>query len=130
MAHGLDARAESQGREVFDDFGVQLERLTFDRAAVRGCEPVHLPEVINGPARQGTAERVGRFDRDQAIVGPFNFGKDRMQMPERPADLVHRRIAGDGKTRDVLRRSKPFVESEPGLACDVKATLGVDFQCF
>ena len=102
----LRARAESEGREVFDNFSVELEGLTLDRAVLGGCEPVHLPQVIDRPTRQGLAEGIGRFHRDEAIVWAFNFRHHRMEAPERPANFVRGRISRDRETRNVLQAAQ------------------------
>ncbi len=68
------------------NLGIKLEGSGADRGRLVVRQPIHLPQMIGGPDRQGGAEGVRRLDGDQAVVRTFHLREGGMRPAEGPAD--------------------------------------------
>jgi hypothetical protein len=78
------AHAEPEPCQAVDQVEVQAGHLLAGRGRWRVAHAVDLVQVVHGPGGQGSAERIRRLDRDQAVVGPIAVRKSQVQPLERP----------------------------------------------
>jgi hypothetical protein len=105
---------------VVDQICVQAEEGRAGRIRGHGRGRLHLVQMVDRPGVERGAERVGRLDRDHAIVRPLELREGDMQPLERPEHLIFLRIAGDAEAGDMLGRRRGDVESARGLARQVE----------